>query len=44
MSVFFALFGVAMGLLLNHLIIKPIRRKKAREECVRDGLVPRDMT
>ena len=44
MSVFFALFGVAMGLLLNYLIITPIQRKKTREECIRDGLVPRDIT
>jgi len=42
MSVFFALFGVVIGLLLNNLIIKPTQRKKAREECIRDGLVPRD--
>lgn len=44
MNVFFAIFGVAIGLLLYRLIITPIQRKKAREECIRDGLVPRDMT
>ena len=44
MSVFFSLCGVAMGLLLYRLIITPIRVKKIREECIRDGLVPRDMT
>ena len=44
MNVFFALFGVAIGLLLYRLIITPIQIKKVREECIRDGLVPRDMT
>ena len=44
MSVFFAIFGVVMGLWLYRLIITPIQRKNAREECIRDGLVPRDMT
>ncbi len=44
MNVFFALFGVVIGLLLNHLIIAPIERKKARKECIHKGLVPRDMT
>lgn len=43
MSVFFAIFGVVIGLLLYRLIITPIQRKKAREKCIRDGLVPRDM-
>lgn len=44
MSVFFDIFGVAIGLLLYRLIIKPIKIKKAREKCIQDGLVPRDMT
>ena len=44
MSVLSAIFGVAIGLLLYRLIIVPIQIKKAREECIRDGLVPRDMT
>ena len=44
MSVFFAIFGFAIGLLLYRLIITPIQSKKARQECIRDGLVPRDMT
>ena len=44
MNVFFVIFGVAIGLLINRLIIAPIERKKAREECIRKGLVPRDMT
>jgi hypothetical protein len=44
MSVIFAIFGVVIGLLLYRLIITPIQIKKAREECIRDGLVPRDMT
>lgn len=43
MNVFFVIFGVAIGLLINRLIIAPIERKKAREECIRKGLVPRDM-
>ena len=43
MSVFFAIFGVVMGLCLHRLIIAPIQRKKARDECIRDSLVPRDM-
>lgn len=43
MRVFFDLFGVAIGLWLYRLIIVPIQRKKAREECIRDGLVPKDM-
>lgn len=32
MSVFFAIFGVAIGLSLYRLIIAPIQTKKAREE------------
>lgn len=44
MNVFFVIFGVAIGLLINRLIIAPIERKKAREECIRKGLVPREMT
>lgn len=43
MNVFYAIFGVVIGLLINRLIIAPIERKKAREKCIRDGLVPRDM-
>lgn len=44
MSTFVAILGVAIGLLLYRLIITPIQTKKAREECIRDDLVPRDMT
>lgn len=44
MSIFFAIFGIVMGLLLHRLIITPVQRKKAREECIREGLVPKDMT
>ena len=44
MSIFFAIFGVAIGLLLYRLFITPIQIKKAREKCIRDGLVPRGMT
>lgn len=43
MNVFYAIFGFAIGLLINRLIIAPIERKKAREKCIRDGLVPRDI-
>lgn len=43
MSIFFAVIGMVIGRCLYHLIITPIQRKKAREECIRDGLVPHDM-
>ena len=36
----YGMIGVMVGLLLRYLIIEPIRRKRIREECVRDGLVP----
>ena len=39
---FCLIIGVTIGLMLNHLIIKPILRRKAREQCIRDGLVPKD--
>lgn len=37
------ILGVIAGLLINHIIINPIMRNKARDECVREGLVPKDM-
>lgn len=36
------ILGVITGLLINHLIINPIMRKMARDECVREGLAPKD--
>lgn len=37
------ILGVIIGLLINHIIINPIIRKMARDECVREGLVPKDL-
>lgn len=37
-----ALVGILAGLILHRLIIVPIERKKAREECICKGLVPRN--
>lgn len=38
-----ALFGIMVGMILHRFIIAPIERKKVREECIRKGLVPRNM-
>ena len=42
MNVFFAIFGVVIGLWLHHPIVTPIQTKKYRELCIKDGLVPRE--
>lgn len=39
----FAIVGICVGILFYRLVIIPLERKKAREECVRKGLVPREM-
>lgn len=39
----YAIIGIVVGLAIYRLIITPILRKKSREKCIRDGLVPRDM-
>jgi len=38
---FYALIGFGIGVLLNHLIIKPIERKRIRKQCIEEGLVPK---
>ena len=38
-----AIAGIFVGILFYKLVIIPIERKKVREECVRKGLVPREM-
>ena len=35
--------GIIIGLVINHLVIKPIRRKHIRNELVEKGIVPEDM-
>lgn len=39
----YAIIGIAVGLILDYLIIRPIQHKQIREECVKDGLVPRNL-
>ncbi len=34
-----ALIGVMIGILINHLIIRPIEQKRWRKRCIEDGLV-----
>ncbi len=34
----YTLIGVIIGILINHLIIKPIEQKYWRKRCVEDGL------
>ena len=38
----YAILGAIIGIILSRLIIKPVERKKIREECIRDGLAPCD--
>ena len=38
-----AIIGFLTGVIINYFIIKPIERKKIREECIRGGLVPREL-
>lgn len=35
----YVLIGVIIGILINHLIIKPIEQKYWRKKCIEDGLV-----
>lgn len=35
----YTLIGVIIGILINHLIIRPIERKYWRKRCIEDGLV-----
>lgn len=37
------IIGFLIGIILYNFVIKPIERKKIREECIRDGLVPREL-
>lgn len=39
----YAIIGFIIGLALQRFIIKPIERKRIREELIRDGIVPREM-
>ena len=34
----YTLIGVIIGILINHLIIRPIERKYWRKKCLEDGL------
>lgn len=36
------LIGMVIGLLLYLTVIKPIERKRYREMCIREGLVPKE--
>lgn len=36
----YSIIGIAIGILLDIFVIKPIRRKNAIEECKRQGLIP----
>lgn len=36
----YAIIGIAIGILVNQLIIKPLECKRIRRECVRNGLIP----
>ena len=38
----YAIIGVIIGFILHYLVIRPLERKRIREECIRDGLVPRE--
>ena len=38
----YTLIGVIIGILINHLIIKPIEQKNLRKRCIEDGLVKGD--
>lgn len=35
----YTLIGVIIGILINHLIIRPIEQKHWRKKCIEDGLV-----
>ena len=35
----YTLIGVIIGILINHMIIRPIEKKYWRKKCVEDGLV-----
>lgn len=35
----YALIGVMIGILINHIIIRPIERKYWRKKCIENGLV-----
>lgn len=38
----YTIIGVMIGILINHLIIRPIEQKKWRKRCIEDGLAKGD--
>ena len=38
----YAVVGVIIGLILNRLVIYPIYRKRLHDECIKEGLIPKD--
>ncbi len=34
--------GIIIGLVINHLVIKPIRQKRIRNELVEKGIIPKE--
>ena len=39
----YAFIGLIIGLAIHQCVIRPIERKRIREELIRDGIVPREM-
>lgn len=39
----YAIIGFIIGLAIYQCVIRPIERKRIREELIRDGIVPREM-
>ena len=39
----YAIIGFIIGLAIYQCVIRPIERKRIREELIRDGIVPRKM-
>ena len=38
----YTLIGVMIGILINHLIIRPIEQRNWRKRCIEDGLARED--
>ena len=39
----YAIIGIIIGLVINHLVIKPIEQKHIRKELAKQGIIPEDM-
>lgn len=39
----YVIIGIIIGVVINHLIIKPIEQKHIRKELAEKGIIPEDM-